>query len=507
MISALAFLPRGAAAEKPSVYRPSAEDLEKLRELAGEEVEAARSDLERAMGEPGDGMEDDSDAESGSDSGDNKKKISRKAVPPGKANPEDLSEYHLEDYDDGEGPADPASRLFSNVSALAVPGPDPYLDTEAADSDDDELVVLASDGVIIAARTEDEVSTVEVLVYEREEGNAYVRNDWMVTGMPLCLEWMDFGPGAEKGSYIAVGSFESTIDVWSLDVVDAMLPTFVIGTALPKKTGKKKSKLVQKSDVQHTGAVVSLAWNRNARHLLASGSADTTVKLWDLNSPSAAVASYAHHTAPVQALQWHPTDAPLLVSASHDKTARVIDSRAPASGLSFDLPADAEAARWLPSGDRFLVACEDGAVLCFDPRSSQRVWTLQAHEGACSGLDASPTFPGLVVTGGADRTCKVWDMREKPRMLASREFQAGRIFSAQLAPDAACVAVGGTGGKVVLWDLGEVDSVRRAWEGVEGEGENRREVVVVEEGGSGDEADSDDEEGENAGSDGEMEED
>lgn len=310
------------------------------------------------------------------------------------------------------------------------------------------------------------------------------------------------------GSYIAIGSYDPVIELWSLDVIDAVLPTVTLGTAVPKKTGKKKAKLPQKSDTSHVGAVLSLSWNAGARNLLASGSADMTAKLWDLNSPTAAVASYNHHTAPVQAIKFDPLRPPILLTGSHDQTAWVLDSRAPGSGRKWDLGSDVEAALWY--GDKFLVSCEDGTVRCYDPRltSSTPEWTLQAHDKPCSGLDVHPTVEGMLVTSSPDRTTKIWDIKEKPKMVASQDLGAGQIFCASFCPDFPGVAVGGTGGKVAVWDAEENVGVRKTFEGripvdeslaaaqAEGGERKRREVYVIEDGEGSEGSDSEDEEDE-----------
>lgn len=41
--------------------------------------------------------------------------------------------------------------------------------------------------------------------------------------MPLCLEWLDFCPGrtvgdGQRGNFVAVGTLDPEIEIWSLDV-------------------------------------------------------------------------------------------------------------------------------------------------------------------------------------------------------------------------------------------------------------------------------------------------
>ena len=126
------------------------------------------------------------------------------------------------------------------------------------DDEREELEVLPTDNLIVVAKTQDEISQIEVYVYDESQENLYAHHDLMLPNFPLCLEWLDFPPAGspstsqkkEFGNYIAVGTMDPEIEVWSLDMLEGMYPDTVLGrpdkttahVPVPLGTGKKKKK-------------------------------------------------------------------------------------------------------------------------------------------------------------------------------------------------------------------------------------------------------------------------
>ncbi|KAG0205776.1 hypothetical protein BGX28_002699 [Mortierella sp. GBA30] len=440
MISALQWVRRGAAQARPDKYDLDEKEFKRINEFAAQHLADAKEELEAAQKAENDpnGMAVETISE---------------------ANPE-LAEYNLDDYDEDK-PEGQEATIFSNLKGLTYyqsNREDPYITLrDEEDEDQEDIMIQATDNLLLAAKTEDDISHLEVYLYdesEENEANMYVHHDIMLPAFPLCLEWLDF-----------------RTEIWDLDTIDNMYPDAVLGAQdkTKKKKGAKKSK--KPNNEYHTDAVMALAWNKQHRNILASASADTTVKLWDLTTQQCAH-SFTHHTDKVQALAWNPIESTALATGSYDKTVVVFDSRAPDARATWRLQADVECLRWDPhDANCFYVSTDDGMVQYFDGRQggAQPVFRLHAHDKAVSALDVNTTVRGCIVTGSTDGSVKVWDVNEnRPSMVTSRQVKndIGQVFSLTFCPDAPFnLAMAGSAGKVNIWDIATNAGVRRAFEG------------------------------------------
>jgi periodic tryptophan protein 1 len=406
---------------------------------------------------------------------------------------DDLKEYDLEHYD-----SDPVSEdgeqvtRFGNMKSLAYYKPgeeDPYLELPEGDKDEEreELQILPTDNLLLVGKVEDEISHLEVYVYEDEADNLYVHHDIMLPAIPLCLEWLDLPVGRSSGNrahgnLVVVGTMDPDIEIWDLDIVDCLYPNAILGHGPAEDSGetekkkKKKNKRSKKAnDEYHVDSVLALAANRQHRNLLASASADQTVKLWDLGMTKCAK-SYRNHTDKVCALDWHPKEAAVLLSGSYDRAVVAADMRAPEANVArWVVESDVENVRWdIHDPNFFYVTTDSGMVYHCDsrnaptrPNTPKPVWSLQAHDSSVSSFDINPTIPGFLVTGSTDKQVKLWKIQDnKPSAVVSRKLEVGKVFSASFGPDPEVsfrLAVAGSKGTVQIWDTSTNAAVRRAF--------------------------------------------
>ncbi|XP_069342303.1 coronin-7 [Eulemur rufifrons] len=178
----------------------------------------------------------------------------------------------------------------------------------------------------------------------------------------------------------------------------------------------------------HSDLVTDLDFSPFDDFLLATGSADRTVKLWRLPAPGQALPSVPgvvlEEDHPVAVLQFHPTADGILVSAA-GTAAKVWDAakQQPLAELAAhgDL---VQSAIWSRDGALVGTACKDKQLRIFDPRAkSQASQSTQAHENSRdSRLAWTDSQEHLVSTGFnqmREREVKLWDTRLFSSALAS----------------------------------------------------------------------------------------
>ena len=347
-----------------------------------------------------------------------------------------VDDYDLDNYSSDEDNRNEALNM-AGLTYHTSNNEDPYMDKEVEDEDLDDMTIHPSDNIIAVGKASSGQFTLEAWVYNEREGFLYCHHDYILPSCPLAVEWIGYDPGeGSSGNLIAVGSMASSIDLWDMDVVNTIDPAFTLAGEKSKKKSlkKKKSGNIAKG---HTDAVISLSWNTSQKHVMASGSADSTIGIWDLNQGSCILLKDKHEDK-VQSVQWHSIESSLLLSGACDKTVKLFDCRAPESvPQSWNLTGEVEKVHWNPHERyNFFASTDSGDVFYYDVRTANPIFTLSAHSSAVTGLATSPTIANCFVTSSEDRIVKFWDIsKSSPSVITEKDCKIGSIFCVSSCPD------------------------------------------------------------------------
>ena len=321
-----------------------------------------------------------------------------------------------------------SNTLYSNIVAVedrfAAPGPSPRhlqrtveispsfllkghkLEVFACqwNSDGTQLVSASADGTAVLWSVHNGVA-----VETKTIGSASTPKN----GIPT-VDW------SRDGSYIATGSFNTTVRLYT---GDGALQGVCEG---------------------HSGIVFSVRFNPSGK-LLASASADCSVIVWSTATRN--ILTKIEHQGRVLDLDWKNDE--VLATAVADGTIGIIQVDGAAQFLKGHTNF-VTAVAWSPDGRWLASASEDKTVRIWKEEFNATV--LQGHDARVSCVKWVPSGQGVVVSAAQNGQVIIWDAVNG---LSLREYtrHANAVLSIAISPDGRFIASGGLDNTVDVTNL------------------------------------------------------
>jgi eukaryotic-like serine/threonine-protein kinase len=219
-------------------------------------------------------------------------------------------------------------------------------------------------------------------------------------------------------SRIAAGTWEGEVQLWDATT----------GTQL--RTFKEHTKNVRCVDFSPS------------EELMASGSEDQTVRLW--NAGSGEVRTLGEHKYAVTCLRFSP-DGRSLASAGGEMRLWNVST----GEVLFTFDSNVSEIAFSPNGTLIAATCTDNVVKLFDATSGKPLRTLRGHTDWVRCIEFSPDGTQLV-SGSDDQTIKLWDLSNGTERRTLKGHTAP-ISCVRFSPDGTRLASGSEDQTVKLW--------------------------------------------------------
>jgi len=181
----------------------------------------------------------------------------------------------------------------------------------------------------------------------------------------------------------------------------------------------------------------------------AVASHDWKIALWDAQQPDAPLHVFSEHENAVQALDYAPRRM-LLASGSADKTVRLWNLKTLNMKRRYRGNRDfVTAVRFSPNGRMLAGGSLDGRIRVWSALSSRRLRYLIGHKGRIADIAFSPTGYELA-SASEDGTVRLWDLT-KGVALRALPGHSGGATAVAFAPNGQQLASAGEDGTVRLW--------------------------------------------------------
>ncbi|KAF8593840.1 WD40 repeat-like protein [Ceratobasidium sp. AG-I] len=210
--------------------------------------------------------------------------------------------------------------------------------------------------------------------------------------------------------------------------------------------------LVQGPLKGHVHWVRSVAWSHDDTRAV-SGSSDDTIRIWDVRTGASIGKPSRGHTNAVFSVAFS-TDSALIVSGSYDNTIRIWN---PHTGAPTGYPLRGHTSPIFSvafSSDGIYVASgsSDNTIRIWDTRTGFPIgYPFKGHTDSVLSVAFSPSDT-KIVSGSADNTIRLWDVRTGTPIDDPLRGHTSAVLSASFSPDSSLIVSGSKDQTVGIWN-------------------------------------------------------
>ena len=204
----------------------------------------------------------------------------------------------------------------------------------------------------------------------------------------------------------------------------------------------------------HKKGVLSVSFSPDGT-ILASGSRDNTIKLWDMATQTN-IATLEGHADEVNTVSFSP-DGTILASGAYDRTVRLWDVVTKTTIATLEGHTNwVNTVSFSPDG-KTLASGEWQKIQLWDVATERNLATLEGHTNWVYSVSISPDGKTLA-SGSHDETIKLWDIATGEN-LATLEGHTSPVNSVSFSPDGTMLASASVDGTVRLWDISRRENI------------------------------------------------
>lgn len=261
--------------------------------------------------------------------------------------------------------------------------------------------------------------------------------------------------------FLKTSMYNMKLDTWQIIVflVFWSVESLAVPTVL-SPFGSEQEMEQQLTTIDNRSEVTSIVFSPDGR-LLAYGSKDNRVRLWDAES-GRLLKTFERHTQPVTSVAFS-ADSLMLASGSEDQTIRLWDVASQTFLRTFEGHADVvKSLAFHPDGKLLASSANGGAIRLWNIHDSEQFgkpfqWQVQNINTVAFSPDGS-----LLATGSSDLKIRLWNTQSfkmyKPRMKCTK-YQ--HVSSLDFSPNSKILASGFRHGLVCIWDTESKTLIKR----------------------------------------------